>query len=179
MTAIQTEVAWEAVAAAAEAMELPSRFREVMGNVVTPVSIVTALGAGGPHGTTVSAFSSLSMSPPMVLVCLDRGSDLLDIVRSTGRFGLNVMGSGQASLAAGFARKGIDRFAGVEWTLEHGVPRLTGAPGWVACAATQLVPGGDHDIVLGLVLDAGTADGAPLAYHRRTFGTHDPLPADG
>lgn len=175
MTAIQTEVAWTGTADAAEAMDLSGRFRDVMGNVATPVSIVTALGAGGPHGTTVSAFSSLSMTPPMVLVCLDRGSELLEIVRSTGRFGLNVMGASQSTLAAGFARKGIDRFAGVEWTLEHGAPRLAGSPGWVACAATQLVPGGDHDIVLGLVLDAGIADGAPLAYHRRAFGTHMPL----
>jgi len=175
MTAVQIEVAQAAVEAAPQVMDLPTRFRDVMGNVATPVSVVTAFGPEGPHGTTVSAFASLSMTPPMVLVCLDRGSELLEVVRSTGRFGLNVMGAEQSALAGGFARKGIDRFAGVEWTLEHGVPRLAGAPGWVACAATQLVPGGDHDIVLGLVLDAGVVDGAPLAYHRRTFGTHAPL----
>src|SRR6185312_3905187 len=139
MTAVQIEVTQTAEAAAL-AMDLPARFRDVMGNVATPVSVVTAFGPEGAHGTTVSAFASLSMSPPMVLVSLDRGSELLEVVRSTGRFGLNVMGAEQASVAAGFARKGIDRFAGVEWTLDQGVPRLAGAPGWVACAATQLVP---------------------------------------
>lgn len=77
--------------------ELPDRFRKVMASVVTPVSVVTAMsggeGDGLPHRTTVSAFASLSMNPPMVLVSLDRASDLLALVRQTGRFGVNVLGA--------------------------------------------------------------------------------------
>ena len=153
--------------------DLPTRFREVMAGVATPVSVVTALSADGlPHGTTVSAFASLSMDPPMALVSLDRGSDLLALVRETGRFGVNVLGSTQSALALSFARKGPDKFAAVDWVPSSDLPRLPGAPGWLACEVSALVEGGDHVVALGTVLDAETADGAPLTYHSRVFGTH-------
>lgn len=153
---------------------LDARFREVMAGVATPVSVVTALEDGAPHGTTVSAFASLSMAPPMVLVALDRQSDLLALVRRTGRFGVNVLGSAQSALAMSFARKGSGKFNGVRWVADHGVPRLTGVPGWLVCDVAELVDGGDHVIVLGTVRAAETADDLPLTYHRRSFGTHAP-----
>ena len=106
-----------------------------MAGVATPVSVVTAVaGDGVPHGTTVSAFASLSMDPPMVLVSLDRGSDLLALVRETGRFGVNVLGSTQSALALSFARKGPDKFTDVEWvTSTTASPGCPDAPGWLAC----------------------------------------------
>ena len=157
---------------------LAEQFREVMAGVATPVSVVTAVSADGvPHGTTVSAFASLSMDPPMVLVSLDRGSDLLALVRDTGRFGVNVLGSTQSALALSFARKGADKFASVDWVPDQGLPRLPGAPGWLACEVASLVEGGDHVVALGTVLAADTADGAPLTYHSRVFGTHAALEA--
>jgi flavin reductase (DIM6/NTAB) family NADH-FMN oxidoreductase RutF len=130
--------------------------------------------AGGlPHGTTVSAFASLSMNPPMVLVSLDLGSELLAVVRQTGQFGLNVLGSGQSALAMTFARKGgAGKFADVRWDIEAGVPRLPGAGGFLACRVARLVPGGDHIIVLGDVLTARSGRSEPLTYHGRVFGTH-------
>ena len=160
--------------------ELPDRFRGVMAGVATPVSVVTAMsggeGNGLPHGTTVSAFASLSMAPPMVLVSLDRASDLLALVRETGRFGVNVLGAHQSSLAPTFATKrGTAKFAEVEWTADAGLPRLPGAPGWLACEVTALVEGGDHVIALGTVVAADTVDGAPLTCHGRIFGTHAAL----
>lgn len=85
---------------------LTAAFREVMSGVATPVSVVTAMDDGRPHGTTVSAFSSLSMQPPMVLVALDRRSELLGLITSSLRFGINVLGGGQSALALAFARKG-------------------------------------------------------------------------
>lgn len=91
--------------------ELAATFRDAMAGVCTAVSVVTAMDGERPHGTTVSAFASLSMAPPMVLVALDRGSELLALVRAEGRFGLNVLGADQASCAARFARKGQDKFA--------------------------------------------------------------------
>ena len=143
-----------------------------MAGVATPVSVVTTLADGRPHGTTVSAFASLSLSPPMVLVSLDRGSGLLARLTGGSVFGVNVLGSGQADLALAFARKGADRFTGVDWVADGGAPRLAGSPGWLACTVTQLVEGGDHVIVLGEVRTAARADAAPLTYHARTFGTH-------
>jgi flavin reductase (DIM6/NTAB) family NADH-FMN oxidoreductase RutF len=158
---------------------LQDRFRAVMASVCTPVSVVTSLDDGLPHGTTVSAFASLSMDPPMVLVSLDRGSDLLGIIRASGRFGLNVLGSNQSQLALNFARKGgVGKFAGVPWEVEGGVPRIPGAGGFLACAVDRLIDGGDHVVVLGTVLTADTVEGPPLTYHARVFGTHATLALD-
>ncbi|MFI5887110.1 flavin reductase family protein [Streptomyces sp. NPDC051554] len=146
-----------------------------MARVAASVAVVTAIDGDGPHGTTVSAFMSLSMSPPMVLVSLDRNSQLLEIVRNTGRFGVNVLSSDQGEFGNVFARKGRDKFAGIGWSADHGVPRLPCTAGWVACATTSLLPAGDHELALGLVLDAESDPTLrPLTYHLRTFGTHVP-----
>jgi flavin reductase (DIM6/NTAB) family NADH-FMN oxidoreductase RutF len=152
--------------------DLAESFRDVMAGVATPVSVVTAMARSRPYGTTVSAFASLSMSPPMVLVSLDRRSDLLQQLAEGTRFGVNVLGSGQAPLALAFARKGPGKFAGIGWELDDGLPRLTGSPGWLACAVTRLVDGGDHVVVLGEVRTAARQEAPPLTYHARTFGTH-------
>lgn len=160
----------------AEYQGFRTAFRGVMAEVCTPVSVVTAISDGLPHGTTVSAFASLSMDPPMVLVSLDRGSELLALVREAGRFGVNVLGSSQSALALKFARKGgVGKFAGVRWELEAGVPRIPGASVFLACEVAQLVDGGDHVVVLANVEIAETAGGPPLTYHARVFGTHAAL----
>lgn len=152
---------------------LQANFREVMAGVATPVSVVTSVSNGQPYGTTVSAFTSLSMDPPMVLVALNRGSRLLAAVRSSGRFGVNVLGAEQAQLALAFASKGGSaKFNGVAWSQDHELPRLDGSPGWLVCMLAELVDGGDHLIALGVVMAAETAEGQPLTYHRRNFGTH-------
>jgi flavin reductase (DIM6/NTAB) family NADH-FMN oxidoreductase RutF len=151
---------------------LAEDFRAVMAGVATPVSVVTTLTDGHPHGTTVSAFASLSMTPPMVLVSLDRGSELLARLDHRSVFGVNVLASDQAALALAFARKGSDKFTGVDWVADAGAPRLIGSPGWLACTVSRLVEGGDHVIVLGEVHRAATTEAAPLTYHSRTFGTH-------
>jgi flavin reductase (DIM6/NTAB) family NADH-FMN oxidoreductase RutF len=160
--------------------ELQDAFRQVMSSVCSPVSVVTGLDDAGPHGTTVSAFASLSLEPPMVLVALDRGSDLLALVRRTERFGLNVLSSAQAELALTFARKGgAAKFDTVAWEIEWDVPRLPGAACFLACDIANMVEGGDHTVVLGSVLAADTVDGPPLTYHARAFGTHTPLATSG
>lgn len=156
---------------------LSAAFREVMAGVATPVSVITTVCRDGmPYGTTVSAFASLSMDPPMVLVSLDRGSELLAQLQLTRRFGVNVLGVPQADLALVFARKGgSGKFTGVTWEADHGLPRLPGTPGWLACDVATIVDGGDHVIALGTVVAAETGDGAPLTYHGRVFGTHAAL----
>ena len=153
-------------------LSLETQFREVMAAVCTPVSIATALDGDHPHGTTVSAFTSLSMTPPMVLVSLDRGSELLTMVRRTRRFGLNVLAASQSGLAVAFARKGRDKFEGVSWGVDHDLPRIDGVIGWLGCHTARFVPGGDHVVVLGDVEIAAHCPGPPLTYHGRIFGTH-------
>ncbi len=146
-------------------------FREALAGVCTPVSVVTSHRKGRPHGTTVSAFCSLSLEPPMVLVSLARSSDLLAIVTESRLFGINVLNHGQQDLAVNFARKGADKFDGVEWELDRGVPRIIGAATWLVCKLEQLHEGGDHLIAVGLVEHAESGPGNPLLYRRREFGT--------
>ncbi|MGW4028591.1 flavin reductase family protein [Streptomyces sp. NPDC004838] len=152
--------------------DLRTAFTDVMAAVPAPVSVVTAMDGDRPHGTTVSAFTSLSLSPPMILVSLDQRSDLLTLVRAGGRFGVNVLASAQSALATSFARKGAAKFAEVTWHREDGLPRLDGVCGWLACTVSGLVDGGDHVIVLGTVVRAEVGARAPLTYHARGFGTH-------
>jgi flavin reductase (DIM6/NTAB) family NADH-FMN oxidoreductase RutF len=146
-------------------------FRDAMARVCTPVSVVTTFD-GQPHGSTVSAFSSLSLDPELILIALDRASDLLTKVVRTRRLGLNVLNADQVDLAKRFARKGLDDFAGVAWRSEHDVPRLMDATAWLACAVDDIFEGGDHRIVVGRVRAVRVRDAEPLTYHARTFGTH-------
>lgn len=155
-----------------DAMTPDDRFLAAMGAVAAPVTVVTTMAGDLPHGTTVSAFASLSRRPPMVLVALGRDSSLLSRLVRHGRFGVNVLAHDQAALATTFASPVPDRFAGVDWTLRDGLPCLTGATAWVACELDHLVEGGDHLIALGSVIDAADHGVAPLVYHRRSFGTH-------
>jgi flavin reductase (DIM6/NTAB) family NADH-FMN oxidoreductase RutF len=150
----------------------PERFRNAMASVCAPVTVVTAVDAGRPHGTTVSAFSSLSLEPPLIMVSLDQSSDLLAIVRESRSFGVNLLSHFQHELALRFARKGQDKFSDVRWRMENGLPRLAGVSGWLACDVHELVEAGDHVVAIGLVLAAEPASGAPLVYHDRQFGTH-------
>ncbi|MBY3989923.1 flavin reductase family protein [Rhodococcus fascians] len=154
---------------------LQQSFREVMSNVCTPVSVVTTIVDGRPHGTTVSAFASLSMSPPMVLVALDEHSNLLSAVQGTRGFGVNILASEQAELASRFATKGQDKFDGVAWTENEGLPRLDDGHGWLACEVVELITGGDHVVVIGTVSVAETTQLSPLTYYQRGFGTHQVL----
>lgn len=151
---------------------LQAAFRSTMASVCTPVSVATTMAGDRPHGTTVSAFASLSMAPPMVLVSLDRGSALLSHVQASRRFGLNILSADQADAALSFALKGDAKFDGVDWIEDRGLPRLAGVVGWLACDVAQLVGGGDHVIVLGNVVNAEHTSGAPLTYYAREFGTH-------
>ncbi|MCA1216991.1 flavin reductase family protein [Streptomyces sp. 8L] len=153
-------------------------FRRAMAAVATPVSVVTTMEGEIPYGATVSAFASLSMDPPMAMIALDEKSGLLAALRRTHRFALNVLGAGQHDLAGVFARRGGDKFAGVAWHEEAGLPRLAGVSIWVECVVEQFLPGGDHTIAAGLVTDACVGeDLAPLVYHCHQFGTHAPTGA--
>ncbi len=145
------------------------RFRDTLGAFPTGVTVVTA---PGPAGLTTNAFSSLSLDPPLVLVCFDNGSRTLPAVRASGRFAVNVLRAGQEELAAVFASKrvGAEKFAAVTHTAAHGVPVLDGALAWFVCELRELVPGGDHTIGIGAVRELGfDPDGEPLVFHRGRY----------
>jgi flavin reductase (DIM6/NTAB) family NADH-FMN oxidoreductase RutF len=148
-------------------MDDGARFRETMGRFATGVCVVTALSAHGPAGLTTNAVSSLSLDPPLLLVCFDNASRTLPIVREAGRFAVNVLGAGQEELAATFASKDLlpaEKFAAVTHSVDHGVPVLDGALAWLACDLQALHPGGDHTIGVGAVTQMEHTDGEPLVF---------------
>jgi flavin reductase (DIM6/NTAB) family NADH-FMN oxidoreductase RutF len=153
---------------------LQTSFRNAMGNVAAAVSVVTTYADGAPYGTTVSAFSSLSMDPPMMLVSLDNRSSLLGRLDRGAALGVNVLAAHQSHVAGRFATAVDDRFAGVRWSLVEGAPALHETHAWAALRVSALVPAGDHTLVLGDVVSALAAEREPLVYHRRAYGTHRP-----
>jgi 3-hydroxy-9,10-secoandrosta-1,3,5(10)-triene-9,17-dione monooxygenase reductase component len=149
----------------------PGRFREALSAYATGVTIVTAIGPNGPSGATANSVTSLSLEPPMMLACLDRGSRTLTSVRAAGRFGVNALAAGQEDLALRFASKDPEpaKWEGVEWEERLGCPRLATALMWVACELRDLIDGGDHLICTGSVLEAESGEGQPLLFHRGAY----------
>jgi 3-hydroxy-9,10-secoandrosta-1,3,5(10)-triene-9,17-dione monooxygenase reductase component len=150
----------------------PQRFRDVMGHFATGVTVVTANGKPGPVGMTANAVCSLSLDPVLLLVCFANGARTLSVVRETKRFGVNVLGHGQQELARLFASKAPERtkFAGVEHTVQDGIPVIEGTIAWVGCTLQELIPGGDHTIGIGAVTAAETGhEDAPLTWYRGAY----------
>jgi flavin reductase (DIM6/NTAB) family NADH-FMN oxidoreductase RutF len=151
-------------------------FKDAMAAVCAPVTVVTTTCAGRPFGTTVSAFWSLSLRPPMVGLALADDSELLQRLHITRRLGVNLLADGQQDLALNFARKGGGaKFDGVPWTADAGLPRLAAAPVWLACKVEQFVAAGDHVLVVAGVAAAAREPALPLVYAQRAFGTHSGL----
>lgn len=161
-------------AAEGSAEELEVAFRAAMGHVASPVAVVTTYADGRPAGSTVSAFMSLSMQPPMLLVSLDARSSLLPLLPVGAAMGVNILASGQSEVATLFATRGADRFATVAWEVRDGAPALADTHAWVATRVASLVPAGDHVLVLADVVGASHRTQEPLVYHRRSYGTHRP-----
>jgi flavin reductase (DIM6/NTAB) family NADH-FMN oxidoreductase RutF len=140
-------------------------FRQVMGHFATGVTIVTARGSAGVAGLTVNAFSSVSLDPPLVLVCIDLRSNTLLTMRESGAFAVNILSEQQEDLARCFATSSEERYRyfcharyGVAAT---GSPILEGALGFVDARIVAEYPGGDHAIFVGEVVALG-ADGQML-----------------
>ncbi|MQY22278.1 flavin reductase family protein [Nocardia macrotermitis] len=151
---------------------LDQQFRDLMAGVCAPVTVVTTTDEHGPHGATVSSLASLSLRPALLSIALDRRSTLLRRIEQSGRFAVNILASAQDEVAMTFASRGEDRFAGTNWSLAQGLPRLDQIAGWAACEVWQRVEAGDHLLLIGLVTHAASTQRAPLVYGYRTFGTH-------
>jgi flavin reductase (DIM6/NTAB) family NADH-FMN oxidoreductase RutF len=149
----------------------PEDLRAALGAYATGVTVVTAIGPSGPSGATANAVTSLSLDPPMMLACLDRGSRTLNSVRAQGRFGVNALAAGQGDIARRFSGKHPEpeKWSGVEWSQSEDLPRLDGALLWVACELRDLIDGGDHLILTGNVLEAAAGEGQPLLFHRGAY----------
>jgi flavin reductase (DIM6/NTAB) family NADH-FMN oxidoreductase RutF len=149
-------------------------FRQAIGHFATGVTVVTSIGAfGQPVGTTASAVTSVSLSPPLILVCLDRASLTLGAIRAHGAFVVNVLAAPQRHLSVNFARRGL----AAAWddvpfrAGPTGSPRLEGVLAALECTVENRMAGGDHEIVVGRVHDVETSkhDAAPLLYWRGAY----------
>ncbi|MFJ8033151.1 flavin reductase family protein [Streptomyces sp. NPDC096032] len=156
--------------------------RDVMSQFATGVTVLS-VGGDHIHAMTANAFSSVSLSPPTVLVSIDHSAVMFDELTAAGRFGVNILAAGQQSLARHFADKkrtlGLAQFDGVEWAPgEHtGAPLLAGALAWLECDVIDAHASGDHTIFVGRVLECrrGGDDGA-LTFFDGKFG-HAPRAA--
>jgi flavin reductase (DIM6/NTAB) family NADH-FMN oxidoreductase RutF len=137
-----------------------------MALVPTAVTVVTSPGDPEPAGATASAVASLSLDPPLMLVCMDHRSRTLGALRSAGRFAVNVLSAAGEADARTFATPAphSEKWEGVPATDRSGVPVLDDALVWVVCELRDLLDGGDHTIVTGTVVELGTGDGEPLLY---------------
>ena len=149
----------------------PDEFRAALAAYATGVTVVTAIGDNGPSGATANAVTSLSLDPPMMLACLDRGSRTLTSVRAQGRFGVNALAAGQQELARRFSGKDAEaeKWESVEWSESDQLPRLAGGLLWVSCELRDLIDGGDHLILTGNVLEAESREGEPLLFHHGAY----------
>jgi flavin reductase len=156
-------------------------FRSVLGRFATGVALMTTVVDDVPHGMTASAVSSVSLDPPLVLVCVDRGAVMAAQVVKGGVFALSFLAEDQAELSVLFADparpEGVVQFAEVTTTVAvTGAAILTRALAWVDCRLWATYDGGDHLIVVGQVLDLGVEQPEvdPLVYYRSGYGGFTP-----
>lgn len=128
--------------------------RDVLGQFVTGVVVVTASGPLGPVGLTANSFTSVSLDPPLVLFCVHRSSRVRQVFDSAGAFGVNILSEQQESVSRQFARPSDERAHGLSFHHRGtGVPLLTDALAYLECEVEQQIDAGDHVIVLGRVRD--------------------------
>ena len=146
-------------------------FRRACGRFATGVAIASVLDSKGtPHGLTVSSFTSVSLDPPLILICLGHAVSAIHHFRAATHFGINILAEDQRALSDRFSRKREDRFEGVAWQPGvTGVPLLPGVLAAIECAVHRIVPMGDHDILVGEVVHAQVADGEPLVHYSGSY----------
>lgn len=150
------------------AVDAPA-FRRALSQFASGVTVVTTQGPDGPLGLTVTAFSSVSLEPPLVLVCIDRRSET-HAGFARGSFAVSLLAEGQEGMSQRFAGGGPDKFAeGGLVAGESGLPLVPGALAHLECRVHASLPGGDHVIYVGLVERASVFEGRPLLHHARGY----------
>jgi len=146
----------------------PFQYRQLLGHFATGVTILTTMTPEGkPLGMTANSLSSVSLSPPLISVCVDREADMHPVILRASEFVVNVLASDQEALARRFSDKYEDRFDGVGYRLNpEGLILLDGVLAHVVCRRQETYPGGDHTIVLGRVIGGTTHERHPLLYYR-------------
>lgn len=157
---------------AAQSRVTAAEFRSTCALFPTGVTVVTrTMRDGRPYGMTVSSFTSVSLDPPMILICVDRRSGFVADLLPGVPFAVNVLRDDQQPLAVRFSRPPeLGRFSNVDWKESTaGVPLLAGAVGVFLCETTAVTIGGDHLIVVGIVLEAHRSVGQPLVWFNSRY----------
>lgn len=145
-------------------------FKLAMSHFASGVTIVTTELEGKPFGMTVASFASLSLHPPLVLVCIEKSVKTHDAITSAGRFAVSILGAEQDGLSNRFASRIDDKFEGTEVERgELGIPMIANALTSLECYLHAQLSGGDHTIFVGEVAAIRTRTGAPLLYFRSGY----------
>jgi flavin reductase (DIM6/NTAB) family NADH-FMN oxidoreductase RutF len=154
-----------------------AEFRRACGRFATGVTIATVLDpTGTPHGLTVSSFTSVSLKPPLILICLGHDVSVIGHFRKATYFGINILNETQQLLSERFALKGHDRFDGLKWHRGlTGVPLLPGCLAQIECAVCRRIEMGDHDIFVGEMAHARVHEGNPLIHFTGAYRKLEPL----
>ncbi len=148
-------------------------FRETASRFASGVTVAAAAHGGLQHAITATAFASLSLEPPLILLALDRAGQLIGLVRDSGHVGLSVLSLGQEEIGRRASARGrrlqelIDE--ATTTTVVTGAPLLMGALAWFDCNVQSISEHGDHAIIVGLVVAAASTEGEPLLYFGRRY----------
>ncbi len=148
-------------------------FRAALSRFPSGVTVVTTKDADGIfHGITVSAFCSLSLEPPLVLICIEKSAGSHDALAESKAFVVNILSSTQSALSEQFASLLPNKFNGVPFRAGFNeMPVLEGVVASLECSLRQISDGGDHTIFIGLVENASINEGFPLVYSRSSYWT--------
>lgn len=154
----------------------PKQFRSACSKFPTGVTVTTVLGMDGqPYGITLSSFTSVSLNPPLVLVCIDHRSQILNHFLKGQYFGVNILSEHQRELSVCFSGDWKARFINVSWSPGvTGVPLLSETAAFLECEITSLEPAGDHVVAIGQVVNTLTTERSPLAYCNCSYGKIGP-----
>ena len=156
----------------------PSVFRDAVGHYASGITVITGHDQDGPIGFTCQSFYSVSVDPPLVSFSVMKTSTTYPRIRATGAFAVNILARGQRPVSDQFARRGTDKWAGIEWGVsEQGNPLLRGSLAWLDCTIWAEHDAGDHLIVVGRVAELGTSsveEPAPLLYFQGRYEVLDP-----
>ena len=158
----------------------PAHLRRVYGTFPTGVAAVAALIDGAPVGMAASSFTTVSLEPPLVSVCVAHTSTTWPVLRRAPRLGVNVLAAAQAAAGRQLAAKGVDRFAGLTWrATDGGAVIIDGVSGWFDVSIDNEIRAGDHNIIVLRVHDLdGDHDRHPLIFHASTFRRLEPPPVE-
>jgi len=147
-------------------------FRRVCGEWATGVAVVTCVAPNGePHGLTINSFTSVSATPPLVLVCIDHASSVLPVFRTATQFAVNVLRAEQQELSTRFAQLPEGRFEGVPWMPgKSGAPLIADVLATLECETRTVIDQGDHAIFVGEAERATVSEGRPLLFFRSGYG---------